>query len=125
MVRQPGYLTAELCCRGEAAERVHTLPAAFLDRPLTTYWSGPMPRTPARRPVPPNVSGYLVIAVCNFDDIPVALFTLEAEAIAFAKRVRRPRRNPLLSWDITGFIGVKVLAFRKGRPHQLVFHQER
>jgi len=78
-------------------------------------------RTPARR----GLTGFLVVAVCNFDDIPVALYADQATAIAHAKRLRKPRRNPLQSWDITGFIAVKVLSFTDGRPQRLVFHQER
>jgi hypothetical protein len=72
-----------------------------------------------------GLTGFLVVAVCNFDDIPVALYADQATAIAHAKRLRKPRRNPLQSWDITGFIAVKVLSFKNGRPQRLVFHQER
>lgn len=82
----------------------------------------PETRQWAHRPQP---SGYLVVAVCNFDDIPVALYADQGTAIAYAKRVRVPRRNPLESWDITHFIGVKVLSFKDGRPQRLVFHEER
>lgn len=72
-----------------------------------------------------GLTGFLVVAVCNFDDIPVALYADQGAAIAHAKRLRAPRRNPLKSWDITGFIGVKVLSFKDGWPQRLVFHEER
>ncbi len=87
-----------------------------------------MPKSARKRasaPVGCGLSGFLVVAVCNFDDIPVALYADQGTAIAHAKRLRAPRRNPLQSWDITGFIGVKVLSFKDGRPKRLVLHEER
>jgi len=80
-------------------------------------------RATARRAF--GITGFLVVAVCNFDDIPVALYADEVAAIAHARRLRSPRTNPLQSLDITGFIGVKVLSFKDGRPHRLIFHEER
>lgn len=80
-------------------------------------------RPPAR--IGCGLTGFLVVAVCNFDDIPVALYADHCTAIAHAKRLRAPRRNPLQSWDITHFIGVKVLFFKNGRPMKLVLHEER
>ena len=72
-----------------------------------------------------GLTGFLVVAVCNFDDIPVALYADEATAIAHARRLQAPQRNPLRSWDITAFIGVKVLSFKDGWPKRLVLHEER
>lgn len=86
----------------------------------------PVPKDQSQ-PIPRDhrLTGYLVVAVCNFDDIPVGLFSDQRTALRYAKRVRPPKNNPLQSWDITGFIGVKVLFFKNGRPRKLVFHQER
>jgi len=72
-----------------------------------------------------GLTGFLVVAACNFDDIPLALYADQGTAIAHAKRLRAPRRNPLQSWDITGFVAVKVLSFKDGKPQRLVFHEER
>ena len=85
----------------------------------------PRTQTVPRRPNGYGLSGFLVVAVCNFDDIPVALYADQGTAIAHAQRLHAPRKNPLESWDITGFIGVKVLSFKNGRPKKLVLHEQR
>jgi hypothetical protein len=71
---------------------------------------------------PSGPSCYLVVAVCNFDDIPIAIVFDEAKAIERARKTGKPNKNSLESWDITGFIGAKVLRFVKGRPTKLVFN---
>ena len=76
-------------------------------------------------PIGCGLTGFLVVAMCNFDNIPIALYADKGTALEHAKRLRAPRRNPLRSWDITGFVGVKVLAFKDGRPQRLVLHHER
>lgn len=89
-----------------------------------------MPRHHTRRGPPARaagaprwgLSGYLVVAVCTLDDIPVALYAKKRQALVHARCVREePQSNPLYSWDITSFLGVKVLGFKDGRPGQLVF----
>lgn len=40
-----------------------------------------------------GLSGFLVIAVSNLGDIPVALYADQGTAIAHARRVRAPRKN--------------------------------
>ena len=62
------------------------------------------------------IDGYLLIAVCNFDDIPVQFFAHRSAAITAAKKLRPPRVNPLGTYDITGFLGAKVLRFKNGKP---------
>lgn len=69
-------------------------------------------------------NGYLVIAVCNFDDIPVQFFRSLRAATKAARSLAPPKVNPLGSMDITGFIGAKVLPFKNGKPHgQATFYE--
>jgi hypothetical protein len=62
------------------------------------------------------IDGYLVLAVCNFDDIPIQFFMQRPEAVKAAKSLGPPSANPLGSMGITGFLGAKVLRFKKGKP---------
>jgi len=76
-------------------------------------------------PIGCGLTGFLVVAMCNFHDVPLALYADQGTAITHAKRFHVPRRNPSRSWGLTDFIGVKVLSFKDGRPQRLVFHEER
>lgn len=62
------------------------------------------------------MNGFLLFAICNFDDIPIRFYEKKEMAIRAAERIKKPRSNPLGSMDITGLIGAKVLEFRNGKP---------
>lgn len=73
---------------------------------------------------PLNPSGFLVVAVCNFDDIPIGFYTKLKDAKKRAKQMRIPKSNPLQSWDITEYLGNKILAFKNGKPTKLIEYRE-
>ena len=62
------------------------------------------------------MNGFLLIAACNFDDIPVAMFKTKSEAVRAAASAKPPKINPLETCDITGFICWKILQFKNGKP---------
>jgi hypothetical protein len=62
------------------------------------------------------MNGWLVLAICNLDDIPVQFCETKDEAVRLASTLKPPEDNPLVTWDLSDFIGAKVLEFRDGHP---------
>lgn len=62
------------------------------------------------------MNGWLVFSIHNLDDIPVRMFPTREEAMAFAAAMQPATENPLMAWDQSGVICVKVLEFKDGLP---------
>jgi hypothetical protein len=82
-------------------------------------------RKRAAMPIGCGLTGFLVVAMCNFHDVPLALYADQGTAVAHAKRLRTLRRSTLRSRGIHKFISVKVFSFKDGRPQRLVLYEKR
>jgi hypothetical protein len=62
------------------------------------------------------MNGWLLLAACNLDDIPVQFYTKKPR-VQDIKRRKPPRHNPLgTGRDISGFVCWKLLQFTAGKP---------
>lgn len=62
------------------------------------------------------MNGFLVFSVHNLDDIPLEMFATQEEALRAAHTHPPAESNPLGTMDSSGFIGMKVLEIREGKP---------